>query len=372
MAGAVRHSLGPPARAGAALALACAACCGLGAAAAATQPTLTVASWGGAYARASRAAVLDPFAAESGVAVRLTDYNGGLAEIRTQVQTGHVHWDVVDLNSEDLLLGCEEGLLMRIPVAELPPAADGTPAASDFPPGLVTDCGSAMLFFSFAVAYRQDEFTRPPSALADFFDLEAFPGRRGMERKPEVNLEMALMSDGVAKGDVYAAMNTDDGLDRAFAKLATIRPHIVWWQTGAQPPQLLADREVAMTTAPNGRIFNARFLERQPFEIMWDGHVLNSGGFGVVAGTRQPAAARDLVLYSARPEVMGRLSAYIAYSPTRYSSPTAAMHLATGTPMAAHLPTSEAHRATALIFDVGWWADNGDDVRERFAAWLTQ
>lgn len=364
--------LAGPHRASAALALAWAGCCGFAASAATTQETLTVASWGGAYARASRAAVLDPFASESGVAVRLTDYNGGLAEIRTQVQTGHVHWDVVDLNTEDLLLGCEEGLLMPIPVAELPPAADGTPAAADYPPGHVTDCGGAMLFFSFAVAYRQDDFARPPTALADFFDLEAYPGRRGMERKPEVNIEMALMADGVAKADVYAEMSTQAGLERAFAKLDALKPHIVWWQTGAQPPQLLADREVAMTTAPNGRIFNARFLEEQPFEMVWDGHVLNSGGFGVVRGTRHPAAARALVLYSARPEVMGRLSGYIAYSPTRYSSPAAPTHLATGTAMAEHLPTSPAHRATALVVDVEWWADNGDDVRERFVSWLAQ
>ena len=337
------------------------------------ERSLTVASWGGAYARASRAAVLDPFAAETGVTVQLTDYNGGLAEVRTQVQTGHVHWDLVDFDSEDLLLGCEEGLLVPFPVEELPPAADGTPAEEDYPPGHTTECGSAMLFFSFVVAYRSDGFPgEPPTKLADFFDLEAFPGRRGVERKPKVNLEMALMADGVAREDVYATLSTPAGMDRAFAKLDVIKPHIVWWQTGAQPPQLLADREVAMTTAPNGRIFNARFLEQQPFAVIWDGHVLNSGGFGIVAGTRNLDAARALVEYSARPEVMGRLSAYIAYSPTRFSSPTAPKHLATGTPMPEHLPTSPAHRATALAFDINWWADNGDELNERFLAWLAQ
>ena len=70
-------------------------------------------------------------------------------------------------------------------------------------------------------------------------------------------------------------MDTDEGVDRAFAKLDTIKDDIVWWEAGAQPPQLLADGEVAMTTAYNGRIFNAAVGEGQPFEIVWDGQILD-------------------------------------------------------------------------------------------------
>ena len=71
------------------------------------------------------------------------------------------------------------------------------------------------------------------------------------------SLEMALAADGVASADIYDVLATDEGVDRAFAKLDTIKDMVVWWEAGAQPPQLLADGEVAMTTAYNGRIFNA-------------------------------------------------------------------------------------------------------------------
>ena len=54
------------------------------------------------------------------------------------------------------------------------------------------------------------------------------------------------------------------GVDRAFAKLDSIKEH-VWWEAGAQPPQMLADGEVAMSTAYNWRIFNAQVVEKQPF-----------------------------------------------------------------------------------------------------------
>ena len=333
--------------------------------------SLTVASWGGSYARASKLAVLDPFSAETGIGIRLDDYNGGLAEVRTQATTGNVHWDVVDFDTVDLLRGCDEGLVELVDVDTLPPAADGTPAADDYPPGMITDCGGTTLFFSTIVAYNRKSFEgEVPTSLQDYFDLDKFPGRRGMKRIAHNNLEFALMADGVPRQQVYATLDTPEGLQRAFRKLDTIKDVIVWWQTGAQPPQLLADQEVAMTTAPNGRIFNAQALEGQPFAIVWDGQMLNSGGFGIVSGSKHLAAARQLVHYSLRPDVMARLSAYIAYGPARLSSRPAPVHLATGTPMAPHLPTSAQNRETALIFDYEWWADHGDEVSERFAAWL--
>ena len=112
--------------------------------------------------------------------------------------------------------------------------------------------------------------------MQDFFDLERFPGRRGMRRSPVANLEFALMGDGVPAEEVYAVLDTRAGVERAFRKLDTIKDEVVWWETGAQPPQMLADGEVLMSTAYNGRIFNAQVLEEQSFVIVWDGQVLDT------------------------------------------------------------------------------------------------
>ena len=68
---------------------------------------------------------------------------------------------------------------------------------------------------------------------------------------------------------------TPEGVDRAFAKLDTIKDEVIWWEAGAQPPQLLADGEVVMTTAYNGRIFNAMIEENQPFELFWPNQILD-------------------------------------------------------------------------------------------------
>ena len=336
--------------------------------------SLTVVTWGGAYGRASRLAVLEPFSAETGIEVKIEDYNGGLAQIRAQVETEIVTWDVVDLEIPDLVRGCDEGLLEEVDVESLPPAADGTPAADDFFPDTLTDCGATQLFYATIYAYNAKTFPEErPTTIADFFDLAKFPGKRGMRRMPQVNLEFALMADGVPQDQVYAVLDTPEGLDRAFRKLDTIKDVIVWWEAGAQPPQLLADQEVAMSTAYNGRVFNAQVLEEQPFVVVWDGQVLDTGGFGIVLGTKNGAAARKLVTYAARPEVQARISQYISYSPTRRSAtPLVSTHKETGTVMAPHMPTSEQNLATALTNDWEWWSDHLDEVNERFAAWLSR
>ena len=339
-----------------------------------SQESLTVVSWGGAYGRASKLAVLDPFSAETGIEVRIEDYNGGLAQIRAQVETGNVHWDLVDMEIPDMVRACDEGLLELVDAEGLPAGTDGAPASEDFPPDGITDCGPTQLFYSTVYAYNRESFQGVgPASIGDFFDLQKFPGRRGMRRSPVANLEFALMADGVPVEDVYEVLESPEGVDRAFRKLDAIKEEIIWWEAGAQPPQMLADQEVVMSTAYNGRIFNAQVLEKQPFVIVWDGQLLDSGGFGIVTGTRNLEAAQKLVHYAARPEVQARISQYISYSPVRHSAlPLVSSHLETGVEMAPHMPTSPENAKRALPNDWAWWSDHADEVNERFGAWLAR
>ena len=335
---------------------------------------LTVISWGGSYGRAVSRAYLEPFAAATGIDVRLDDYNGGLAQIRAQVETGNVHWDVVDFEMADAVAGCDEGVLEPIDVALLAPAEDGTPAAEDFLPDTLAECGVGMLFYSTIYAYNTERLEgEAPTTIDDFFDLDRFPGRRGMRRVPFVNLEFALIADRVPLDQVYATLDTPAGLDRAFRKLDTVKDQVVWWEAGAQPPQMLADGEVVMSTAFNGRVFNAQVLEGQPFEIVWDGQVLDVGPIGIVAGTPDLEPALELVKFATRASSMAAVGRYIAYSPVRRSGqPLIGLHADAGIDMNPHMPTYPGNMGRTLQNDWLWWSDNMDDMNERFSAWLAR
>ena len=336
--------------------------------------SLTVVSWGGSYAKACTEGYHKAFTSETGIQIRLEDYNGGLAEVRAQVDAGAVHWDVVDMELADGVRGCDEGLFEIFDPATLPPSADGTPAEADYYPGMLTECGANQLFYSTVYAYNAERLRgAKPTTVKDFFDLERFPGRRGLRRSPLGNLEFALMADGVPIGEVYAMLDTEAGIERAFRKLDTIKSQVVWWEAGAQPPQMLADGEVAMSTAYNGRIFNAQVLEKQPFVIVWDGQMLDTGFLAILSGAPNLEAARRFVTFAARPSSMAGVARHISYSPTRQSAEAlVSSHAATGVPMRPHMPNTPENSARALHHDWQWWSDNRDDMNERFAAWLAR
>ncbi len=336
--------------------------------------SITAVSFGGSYARASQEAYHKPFTGETGIEVLLDDYNGGLAQIRAQVDAGSVYWDVVDLNLDDAVTGCDEGLFEFIDPSTLAPGVDGSSPQEDFYPDMLSECGMGLLFFSTVVAYNSALIgDTAPQTIDDFFDLERFPGRRGMRRIPAVNLEFALLADGVPVDDVYAVLDTEEGLDRAFRKLDTIKDQVVWWEAGAQPPQMLADGEVLMTTAYNGRIFNAQVLEDQPFVIVWDGQVLDFTQLAVLAGTPRLAEAMQFIEFASRPSSMARVGGYIAYSPVRKSAEAlVTTHFETGIEMRPHMPNTPEHTRRAVRSDWRWWSDRGDELNERFIVWLSR
>ena len=72
-----------------------------------------------------------------------------------------------------------------------------------------------------------------------------------VQKGPFVNMEWALMADGVAPADVYKVLGTDAGVERALKKLDTIKKDVVWWESGAEGPQLLADGQTAAVGRPS-------------------------------------------------------------------------------------------------------------------------
>ena len=337
--------------------------------------SITVVSWGGAYTKSQVEAYHKPWIAKTGNKIVSEDYNGGLAEIKAQVEAGNVKWDIVDVELSDAVRACDEGLAEEIDTSILPAAPDGTPAVDDFIAGtLDVPCAVPTIVWSTIFAYDTSKIANGPTTIGDFFDLEKFPGKRGIRKSPKANLEMALMADGVASDKVYEVLSTPEGVDRAFAKLDSIKSEVVWWEAGAQPPQLLADGEVAMTTAYNGRIFNAVAAEDRPFGIVWDAQVWDLDLWIIPKGAPNKQAALDFLAFSTDTQRLADQASWISYGPTRQSSaPLVASY--NGKPdlkMGPQMPTAPENFKNALQNDFEFWADNQDELNERFNAWLAQ
>ncbi len=351
-----------------------AAALGMATATPALAEAITVVSWGGAYTQSQVKAYHRPWEKLTGNTVNSEDYSGGLAEIRAQVEAGNVTWDVIDIETRDAVRACDEGLLEPIDHSTLPPAPDGTPATEDFIEGTLLDCAVASIVWSTVIAYDSTKFPgEKPKTILDFFDTKKFPGRRALRKVAALNLEWALMADGVPNDKIYETLSTEAGLDRAFAKLDTIKDDMLWWTAGAQPPQMLADGEAIMVSSYNGRIFNAQNLEKKPFVIIWDGQIWDLDFYAIVKGTKKLELALDYLKFAAGTQRNADQAKYIAYGPVRKSSMAlVSTHAETGIDMKPHMPTAPENFKNALFNSFEFWADHSDELNERFNAWLAK
>jgi putative spermidine/putrescine transport system substrate-binding protein len=186
-------------------------------------------------------------------------------------------------------------------------------------------------------------------------------------------MEFALMADGVPPADVYKLLSTPEGVDRAFKKLDSIKANLIFWEAGAQPPQMLADGEVVMTTAYNGRIFNAQVKENKPFEIIWDHHVYNMDYYAIIKGTKNKKTALEFLKFATSTQALADQASWISYGPSRQSSvPLIKTYTGTDIQMGPHMPTAPQNFKNALATDGDWWADHQDEVLKRYSAWMAK
>jgi putative spermidine/putrescine transport system substrate-binding protein len=348
---------------------------------AATAEDMTLVSWGGAYQASQKAAYADPYMEMHPDINVIWDESSAeaVAKLRAMNEAGNITWDLVDVVASDAIRLCDEGLAMEIDAdADLAAAPDGTSASEDFGDLLVSECFIPQIVYSTTFGYRSDVADwggKEPDDICDVFDLEAFPGKRSLEKRPINNMEWALLCDGVAKADVYDVLETEEGQDRAFAKLDTIKDNVVWWSAGAETPQLLADSEVVMGSTYNGRLFALIEEQKQPVKMLWDAQVFDLDGWIIPAGLPEDRLARvkDFLKFATDTQRLADQAKYISYGPARKSSaPLVGKHATLGIEMAPHMPTDPNNAKNTFLYNYEWWADYRDDIDAKFQAWLAQ
>jgi putative spermidine/putrescine transport system substrate-binding protein len=321
---------------------------------------ITVTSWGGAYSKSQHEAFVAPYIA-AGNKVTEEEYNGEIAKIRAMIEAKSISWDVVDVDTQTALAACAEGSLETIDWKKL-----GLDRAK-FIGADKEDCAVPNIIYSTVLAFDTTKLNPAPTKMEDLFDLTKFPGKRGLQKSPFVNLEWALIADGVDPKDVYKVLATKEGQDRAFKKLDTIKKNVVWWEAGAQPPQLLADGQVAITSDWNGRFYNAVKIDKKPFKIIWDHQAPDWDWWAIPKGDPKVDAAYRFVAFASDAGRMADQTKYISYGPSNTDSGPMV-----DPSILPDLPTAPDNMKNAINVDVQFWADHGDELREKFNAWLAQ
>jgi putative spermidine/putrescine transport system substrate-binding protein/mannopine transport system substrate-binding protein len=258
---------------------------------------VVVYSNGGSFTEGVRREVFEPFTELTGIEV--IDVTADFAEpqVKAMFEAGNISWDTAfiqaSLYPEMHAAGMFEPIDYGIWDEE---SLEGVPDHARLEDAVV-EIASAML-----LAYDTREFSENrPQTWADFWDVEAFPGPRGLYAPAaKHNIEFALQADGVPKDELWPL--TDDKIDRAFAKLDEIRPHVTkWWEAGGESPQLLTNQEYVMTNAFDGRAISA-IQQGAPIGMVWDGAHVNFTYWAILKGGPNTENAQKLIAYVNRAE----------------------------------------------------------------------
>jgi putative spermidine/putrescine transport system substrate-binding protein len=330
---------------------------------------ITFTSWTGPYMRSQMLGFVRPYEETTGAKVHVEHYAGGINEIRDQVESANVVWDVVDLTQADSLRACNEGLLEELSDVELPDGADGTNYRDDFVEGALNPCGVGVIVWATIFAYDKGAFgNTPPTSIADFFDTKTYPGPRAIRNDPTVIMEWALMADGVAREDVYPLLETPKGVARALAKMDAIKPGLMVWENGREPVRLLRAGEVVMSSvwATTGAVASGE--EGANFDVVWDGRVIELDLFGIPKGSLNKDAAIEFIRFASSSESVAKMVDHLPNGPTRQSS----LKLLSDEVLA-QLPNGPAYAEKLSInSDAEWWAKNHGALEEAFDAWIAR
>ncbi len=336
-----------------------------------TLPVLTVATWSGPYSRAQANAMFRTFGEAKSYDVRIALYDGGLNELQQMVGSGRYEWDVMDFELPDAIAACRQGLLEHIDAASLLPGADGTPAAKDFVKNAIGPCWVGSVVYSQVIAYAPRRYGQAhPQTAADFFDLKRFPGPRALRRGAKFNLELALLADGLNPADVYDALLTPVGIDRALTKLSTLKGSLIWWSSSSDAIAMLNDGRAAFATVLDGDVYDAAQHHRA-VNVIWDDQLYELDVFGVPKGNPHKEVAMDFVRFATAPQALAGVASWVPYGPARRSAlALVPKNPELGTDMAPFSPTVPSHFATAFAMDDEWWQLHGADIDPRWEVWM--
>ncbi|MFD2179024.1 extracellular solute-binding protein [Veronia pacifica] len=324
--------------------------------------SLVVASRGGVYNDTLKKTIITPFYTETDIYISLRSHNDRLLSER-ELTIDH-DWDVIEMPETLAITACEGGVIRILEVSNvLKPIGDFS-AEQDFAPRTIRKCSVAHQYVTTLIAFDEQAFgDRPPKRIDDFFNVTDFPGKRGLEKKPDTLLEWALLAQGVPTQQVYPLLSTERGIDLALKKLDDIYQHIVWWQDAREARELLLSGEVTMSSGYDSEL--APLVKHLPFSTINDGKLRVPFVWAISSQSVRIQNAKKFITYATLPIPMSKLAKSRFAHPTRYTA------IKTENKNNRQFRTS-TEGTRILIQDSDWFVATKSIRQEKFKKWLKE
>ena len=278
------------------------------------EDTLVIRTTGGVFEAALKKNFFDPFSKATGVKVIpvAASYGDMMAKSAAMKAAGKVEWDIISPQYYELAK-------LSDLVEDLGTCAAMPNVASQGIPQACGRYGVLYLVGGQVMAYDPRAFPgKKPQTWADFWDVNAFPGPRALPNtgSPWATLIASLIADGVAPAKLFPL-----DLDRAFAKLDKIKPHVaVWWKTGAQSQQVMRQGDAVLSLMWSGTAYATK-KSGVPLEWSWTNAVADFGSWTILKGAPHPNAARAFIdFYMTNPANHAAFSREMGYATSNKAS----------------------------------------------------
>ena len=315
-----------------------------------TSREVVLAGFGGETYQIRDEQTFQPFTALSGARVVQAPWDYG--RFLQMVTAPNPEWDMIDFD------GYSVAALVK----------DGTPPAKladwvrrcDLVDVAYRDYAGGSYAYSVVLGWST-ALPAAPTGWADFFDTAKFPGKRAFPKSIYAGTaEIALLADGVPKGKMYPL-----DLDRAFAKLDTIKNDLIFYDSYAQGQQYMAQGSAALIATANSRMIQLKNTGRPVDWTYQDAVLYPWGGFPITQKSQHMDAANALIDYQSTPEVQAMVARKLFLGPTV----SAAFAQLTEQELALQ-PSAPANVAKQLTVDVAALAAQDTDYVKRFTAWV--
>lgn len=331
---------------------------------------LTVALNGGEYAKACIEAYVKPFETETGIKVNPITDEVPQAQLELMVSTNSVSVDVVPVSSTVDAAAERKGYLEKIDYSIY--KKDELDAMLGF---ANSPYSVGSIVYAYCMVYNTEKFPdgKPqPSSWAEFWDLSKYPGVRTLasgvygEGGP---WEEALLADGVAADAIYPL-----DIDRVFASLDKIKPHIrKWWTTGSEIGQMLHDKAVDLAQCYDGRAV-LMIDQGVPIKINRSQLKLTWESWGIPKGAKNLQNAQKFIEFITRADRQAAFAQLIPYGPTNRNA-FKLIPEDLGRKFASH----PDYLNSSIIMNARWYADAGSDgvtnkerIIQRWNEWILQ
>lgn len=304
---------------------------------------ITILESGGTSGESIEKAYVAPLTEKTGIRV-IRESPTSLGKLQAMVQSKNITNALVELGSTNFIMARETGLIEPLDWDIINPEPM-------FPEARMKD-GFGYQYFSTIMAWPKEN--KPLQSWKDFWDTENFPGKRALPDYPAYTLPLALLADGVAVDELYPL-----DIDRAFASLNKLKDHVsVWWQAGAQAPQLLEDNEVDYSAAWSGRIVNNPKLD-----YTYNQGLLQVSYFVVPKGTKPEDKKAAMLLLHEMSKAENQKTA-IEIIPYTGASPDIDQYISAD--KSHQYPTSSENKTKQSVADPLWTAENAKKIEMKW------